>query len=363
MQPSRRRRRIGAALIVAVIGATAATTLATASDEQPLHHPNVERWRPLVEKYWSQYGYADEVDFALMVMYAESQGVPTALNPTSDASGLFQHLPKFWADRSVRAGWAGADIFDPESNIAVAAWLRATSRDRGWYHWAPVWDRTPVGSWGATTYFAMDRGWYRNMGGGTLGSGAAFDAPARGSMELTKSSGDADARGILQGDRFTWTFELVNTGDLPLKGISLTDESLGTIDCPADTLDAGSTILCFADEVAAVGSVASTTTAVARTDDGAEVTASVVGAYQGIPRAGLEVRAALKLNETVIRFKNTGLVDLWSPAAWLDGVGTVSCPVGMLPPGGIVTCAVPPGSPAEAWAFTGTGLRVTATRR
>lgn len=90
----------------------------------------VEQWRPLVAKYFAP----GSVDRALCLMGHESGGDPNAYNPSSAASGLMQHLRKYWDDRSRKAGWAGADIFDPEANIAVAAWLQRTG---GWGHWAP----------------------------------------------------------------------------------------------------------------------------------------------------------------------------------------------------------------------------------
>jgi hypothetical protein len=36
---------------------------------------------------------------------------------------LFQHLASAWEARSEAAGIAGASIWDPEANVAVAAWL------------------------------------------------------------------------------------------------------------------------------------------------------------------------------------------------------------------------------------------------
>lgn len=88
----------------------------------------VDRWRPLVEKHFPE----GMVAKALRVMYCESRGNPDAVNDSSGASGLFQHLPRFWPQRSQAAGFAGASIFDPEANIATAAFL--ATRD-GWRHW------------------------------------------------------------------------------------------------------------------------------------------------------------------------------------------------------------------------------------
>ena len=90
---------------------------------------DVEEWRPLVATYFKP----EDVDRALCLIGYESLGDPNAYNNSSGASGLFQHLPKYWAERSTDAGWSGADIMDPEANVAVAAWLR----EEGWQHWSP----------------------------------------------------------------------------------------------------------------------------------------------------------------------------------------------------------------------------------
>lgn len=92
--------------------------------------PNVERWRSLVAQNFP----AGVVDQALSVMECESQGNPNAVNPISRASGLFQHMPGFWSDRSRRAGVPGASIFDPTANVKVAGWLYSQSNT--WSHWS-----------------------------------------------------------------------------------------------------------------------------------------------------------------------------------------------------------------------------------
>ncbi len=98
------------------------------------HSWSVGQWRPLVEQHFP----ASEVDTAMRVMNCETGGTgnPDSYNDSSGASGLFQHLPKYWAERSEKAGWGGADIMDPEANVAVAAWLADESiRGHGWTHW------------------------------------------------------------------------------------------------------------------------------------------------------------------------------------------------------------------------------------
>ncbi len=92
----------------------------------------VEQWRPLVAAYFRP----GDVDRALRIMQCESGGDPNIMhdfsNPAS-ASGLMQHLGKYWARRSAAAGFAGASIFDPTANVATAAWLR--DQPGGWGHW------------------------------------------------------------------------------------------------------------------------------------------------------------------------------------------------------------------------------------
>jgi peptidoglycan hydrolase CwlO-like protein len=97
----------------------------------------VQRWRPLVAKYFP----SDLVEQALAVMQCESGGNPDAVNPYSGASGLFQFLKGTWAIASSRAGFGGFSRFDPEANIAAAAWLADYSIRTGhsggaWGHWS-----------------------------------------------------------------------------------------------------------------------------------------------------------------------------------------------------------------------------------
>ena len=99
--------------------------------------PGTEPWLGLIQASFA----SGDVERALMVVFCESNGNAGATNPSSGAAGLFQHLPIFWAERSTAAGWAGADIYDPAANVAVAAWL--VYEGGGWSHWNPS-----AGCWG-----------------------------------------------------------------------------------------------------------------------------------------------------------------------------------------------------------------------
>jgi hypothetical protein len=62
--------------------------------------------------------------------HTTSSAVSSAL-----AVGWFQHLVKFWEERSEKAGVRGASPFDSEANVAVAAWL--FYEGGGSRHWNP----------------------------------------------------------------------------------------------------------------------------------------------------------------------------------------------------------------------------------
>lgn len=74
---------------------------------------------------------ADETQL-LRVAYCESRYNPNAYNASSGASGLFQFLATTWAPNSVRAGYAGASVFDPVANANTAAYMFANQQARQW---------------------------------------------------------------------------------------------------------------------------------------------------------------------------------------------------------------------------------------
>ena len=72
---------------------------------------------------------------ALCVAERESGFDPLAVNPATQASGLFQFLPSTWDSVSRLAGWDGASVFDARANASVAAW---TVAHYGWHPWRSV---------------------------------------------------------------------------------------------------------------------------------------------------------------------------------------------------------------------------------
>lgn len=116
---------------MAATATTGTTSGNTDGDRTWDHPPNVERWRPLVEKYFP----ADRVEEALRIIRCESHGNPDAYNTYSGAGGLFQFVPSTWISSSPRAGFPGASPFDPEANVGSAAWLGKRFESLGLYFW------------------------------------------------------------------------------------------------------------------------------------------------------------------------------------------------------------------------------------
>jgi len=93
---------------------------------------------PTLGELIDEYFEPEDREFFTWLAYCESSASPQdiysdAMHPTSKATGWFQHLPKFWIERSVRSGFVGFSIDHPEANVGVAAWL--FYEDGGAKHW------------------------------------------------------------------------------------------------------------------------------------------------------------------------------------------------------------------------------------
>jgi hypothetical protein len=111
--------------------ATTVTTTSEGGGSSWDHPPAAERWRSLVQAFFPSH----RVEEALRIIDCESNSDPNAYNPYSGASGLFQFIPSTWATTSPRAGYAEASPFDPEANMASAAWLANEYQKEGKYYW------------------------------------------------------------------------------------------------------------------------------------------------------------------------------------------------------------------------------------
>lgn len=57
---------------------------------------------------------------------------PNAKNPNGSASGLFQHLARYWPARAKAVGNPGASVFDARTNARAAAWMLSTQGTAPW---------------------------------------------------------------------------------------------------------------------------------------------------------------------------------------------------------------------------------------
>ena len=66
------------------------------------------------------------VDWMISVMMCESGGDPSAVNPRTGDTGLFQYNPNTWY------AWGGGDIWNPYEQIGKTAWAFSQGLS---YHW------------------------------------------------------------------------------------------------------------------------------------------------------------------------------------------------------------------------------------
>ncbi|MCL6582415.1 MAG: hypothetical protein K6U11_02140 [bacterium] len=97
------------------------------------------------------------------------------------------------------------------------------------------------------------------------------------------------------GNQITWTYEVKNTGNTKLTGITVSDDKLGLITCPKTTLDQGESMTCTATGTAQAGQYKNTGTATALDPLGNELTAKDPSCYFGVSPA----KPCLKLTKTI----------------------------------------------------------------
>ena len=86
----------------------------------------------LIRRVFTERGLGYQAEAAVRVASCESGFNPRAYNPSSGASGLFQHLSSLFPARAAGAGAPGASPFDPYVNTVAAANMVAAS---GWSAW------------------------------------------------------------------------------------------------------------------------------------------------------------------------------------------------------------------------------------
>jgi hypothetical protein len=93
---------------------------------------------PTLGELITEYFLPQDRALAHMIAFCESSGqthhVGSDVVSDALAVGWFQHLARYWAERSENAGWGDYHPFHGRANVAVAAWLYYSS---GVHHWNP----------------------------------------------------------------------------------------------------------------------------------------------------------------------------------------------------------------------------------
>jgi len=74
--------------------------------------------RAFVEAYFEP----ADVNKAVRIAWCESRFDPNAIDHKTGGVGLFNHLARYWDERSSNAGFPGVEATDPEASTAAAAW-------------------------------------------------------------------------------------------------------------------------------------------------------------------------------------------------------------------------------------------------
>ena len=217
-----------------------------------------------------------------------------------------------------------------------------------------------VGS-GAVNNTATATGTPPSGGPVTANDSTSTPVPANPRISLDKVGGpiiDLDGNGPDAGDTVTYTFAVLNRGNLPLNPVTVTDPLVGPITCPTGALAPGATINCSSSVYTLTqadvnsGRVINTATATGTPPSGAPVISNdtvvtpvpqrqaialdkTAGALTDVDGNGPDAGDTITFGFAVT---NTGNLTL-NPVTVADAkVGPVTCPTGALAPGATVSC-------------------------
>lgn len=187
------------------------------------------------------------------------------------------------------------------------------------------------------------------------------ESQPRLSMVKSAQLSDGNANGLADiGETIAYSFDVTNTGNVPLTGVGVADPSAGSVTCPATTLAVGESTTCLAGTPRLVtegdilnGYVTNTATATGSpppgvtaidppTDTVTVPTVPVGGGLSLIKSAALSGADSIAdVGETIsysFDLANTGNVTLTGVRVDDPRAGVVTCPVTTLAPGASTTC-------------------------
>lgn len=197
----------------------------------------------------------------------------------------------------------------------------------------------------------------------TTGVGANIHITPGSHVDIETATNGADADDPLGpqipvGDPVAWTYTVMNNGSLPLIGIVVTDDQLGVIDCPRNTLASGQTMVCTAEGIAEAGQYANLATVAGTTSQGVDAADEDPSHYFGITPgvAVIDLEKATNAEDAdeetgpeivvgdpvtwTFDVTNTGDVALEQIVVTDDQLGEIECPADALAPGEGMICNV-----------------------
>ncbi len=132
--------------------------------------------------------------------------------------------------------------------------------------------------------------------------------PAITLVKTTNGTNNNSAPGVqvATGSTVTWTYLITNTGNVPLTAVSLTDDKLGALGCPDNTLAIGVSMTCTATGTATVGQYTNVGTVVGTPPVGSNVTATDPDNYFGIaPASSVRIQKISVGGVGTFNFTNT----------------------------------------------------------
>lgn len=169
-----------------------------------------------------------------------------------------------------------------------------------------------------------------------------------------QADSSAEAPKLPVGSPVIWTYVVVNTGEVTLTGVTVTDDRGVAVTCPKTVLAAGESMTCTAAGTAVAGLYCNLGTATATPEGGSlQVKATDPACYLGVTPAitiekrvngqdadeapGPKVRKGSAVQWTYA-VTNTGDVPLTAVTVTDDRGAAVSCPKSVLAPGEAMTC-------------------------
>ena len=195
----------------------------------------------------------------------------------------------------------------------------------------------------------------------TDGAEATIDARQAPDIKLVKSAFPAEYSAA--GEIITYTYAVTNTGNVTLHDVTLTDDRLGTITCPATTLaparprPASATHLTTTADVDA-GHITNTATATGDPPTGHPVTGTDRATVHAIQNPGIQLEKTAfpthyaESGETIhytYMVTNTGNVTLHDITLRDDRLGTITCPATTLAPARPRPATRPTSPPRPTW--------------